>query len=203
MKALAAKSPALTRNDRRIFSELEGTIARHKESFFKVGFALQEIRDGRLYRETYSSFDEYLKNRWGFARDYASKLIMAAVAGEKLSTVVDSSNGKIEVTPLRETQVRVIKNLPEADRLTVWRKGVELSGGTQPTERTLRELAREISPSTNPQSDQISADRRALTKALWFLRSIGKPSKNITAALDILSREIESGGGKLSQSDIK
>ena len=202
MKSPAIKAAALTRNDRRILSELEGTIARHKESFFKVGFALQEIRDSRLYRDNYSTFDAYLKNRWGLARSYASRLIMAAEAGEKLLTIVNSPTGKIEIAPLRETQVRAIKNLPEADRLTVWRKGVELSGGTQPTERTLRELAREICPSTTPQLDQISADRRALTKAQWFLRSISKPSKNITAALDLLSRDVESGGEKLSHSDI-
>jgi hypothetical protein len=52
---------------------------------------LLEIRDGRLYRETHGTFDDYCREGWGFSRHRASQLITAAeVVGElaEMVTVV-------------------------------------------------------------------------------------------------------------------
>lgn len=46
-----------------------------------AGEALTDIRDKRLYRATHSSFEDYCRERWGFGRDAAERMI--AVAAER------------------------------------------------------------------------------------------------------------------------
>ena len=49
-------------------AELETVIESGIRTFVDVGRALLEIRDSRLYRESYPTFDEYCRERWGFGR---------------------------------------------------------------------------------------------------------------------------------------
>jgi hypothetical protein len=76
VKALAATSLRL--------GELEVVIERGKSAFVKVGLALLEIRDARLYRETHGTFEEYCRERWGWTRVHANRQIQAAVFVESL-----------------------------------------------------------------------------------------------------------------------
>jgi hypothetical protein len=59
-------------------TELEAVIERGIATFVDVGLALAEIRDGRLYRQTHSTFDDYCRERWGFSRSRGYRLIRAA-----------------------------------------------------------------------------------------------------------------------------
>jgi hypothetical protein len=69
--------------------ELEATIEAGVRTFVDVGLALLEIRDTRLYRASYPTFDAYCRERWAFSRVRAHQLIEGAeVAG--LLTVVNS-----------------------------------------------------------------------------------------------------------------
>jgi hypothetical protein len=58
--------------------ELEKTIARGKKTFVEVGLALAEIRDLRLYKREYNGFEEYCREKWGWGKAYAYRLIDAA-----------------------------------------------------------------------------------------------------------------------------
>lgn len=61
----------------------EATIERGKSAFVEVGRALMAIRDQRLYRESFKTFEDYCRARWGWSRQNASNYIGAAqVAGE-------------------------------------------------------------------------------------------------------------------------
>ena len=73
----------LLRDDQRL-AELEKTIARGKKTFVEVGLALAEIRDLRLYRRDYSGFEEYCREKWGWAKAYANHVIRAADVVKKL-----------------------------------------------------------------------------------------------------------------------
>lgn len=60
-------------------AELEQVIEQGKDAFIRVGVALLDIRDRRLYREAgYSRFEDYCRERWGFGRTQAYELIDAA-----------------------------------------------------------------------------------------------------------------------------
>ena len=65
----------LTINEKAELDTLEGIISREMGSFIAVGKALLTIRDRRLYREEFNTFNEYCKEKWGMSKDYAHRLI--------------------------------------------------------------------------------------------------------------------------------
>ena len=69
---------ALSIAESKRLAELEKVIARGKQTFVDVGFALAEIRDLRLYKREYSSFQEYCREKWGWTKQHAYRLIEAA-----------------------------------------------------------------------------------------------------------------------------
>lgn len=44
----------------------QAIIERGIQTYLEVGAALREIRDSRLYKKNYSSFEEYCRTRWGW-----------------------------------------------------------------------------------------------------------------------------------------
>jgi hypothetical protein len=66
--------------------ELETLIESEQRSFYKIGKALKQIRDERLYRDLlFESFEAYLKSRWDMSRSQAYRLIEAARIIDNLS----------------------------------------------------------------------------------------------------------------------
>lgn len=64
--------------------QLEKTIQRGKAAFVEVGNALAEIRDSKLYRIEYSTFEDYCREKWGWKRQRAYELIAAAEVVDSL-----------------------------------------------------------------------------------------------------------------------
>ena len=69
--------------------ECETVIERGLNTFVDVGNALAAIRDGKLYRETHGTFEDYCRDKWGFSRPRAYQFIEAAETVGILSTIVD------------------------------------------------------------------------------------------------------------------
>jgi hypothetical protein len=63
--------PALSQDERQALAQAEQTIAAGLETFYAVGVAFLEIRDRRLYRETFPTFEAYCQERWGMGRSHA------------------------------------------------------------------------------------------------------------------------------------
>ncbi|MEU4823116.1 hypothetical protein AB0H37_14695 [Actinomadura sp. NPDC023710] len=90
-----------------------------------VGNALLRIRDGRLYRADFGTFEEYCRERWGFSDSRARQLIGAA---QTVTTVTVAGLP----APANEGQARALTAVPEPERAEVWRETVERTNG-QPT----------------------------------------------------------------------
>lgn len=69
--------------------ELEDVVERGLSTFVEVGEALLEIRDSRLYRLAYGTWEDYLSERWQMSRQRGYQLIDAAAVTRALSTTVD------------------------------------------------------------------------------------------------------------------
>jgi hypothetical protein len=66
---------------------IERAVTEAMDAFVRVGRALKEIRDDRLYKELdYTSFEEYCRERWNFGRNFANKAIRASVAADLVGT---------------------------------------------------------------------------------------------------------------------
>lgn len=76
--AVATAENKLTSTEKGELARHEKTIAEGLRTFKAVGLALVAIRDGRLYRDTHSTFEAYLASRWGISRGRAYQLVDAA-----------------------------------------------------------------------------------------------------------------------------
>jgi hypothetical protein len=85
----AAAAPAtLSETEQARLAELEQTVKAGLKSFVEVGTALLEIRDQRLYRGAYGSFEAYCQQELHFSRQRGYQLMQAAA----VATVVDIGN---------------------------------------------------------------------------------------------------------------
>ena len=109
----------LTSNESVRFTELEGTIERGIKTFVDVGNALAEIRDSRLYREQYGTFETYCRERWGMAYGYARYLIDAASVTDNLH------HGEGCLLPANERQARPLAQLEPEQQREAWQRAVE------------------------------------------------------------------------------
>ncbi len=80
----------LSASEREALDAHEAVIERGLQTFVAVGGALLAIRDGRLYRAQYPTWEAYCQARWGIKRSYANKLIAAAELADGLGTIVPS-----------------------------------------------------------------------------------------------------------------
>jgi hypothetical protein len=99
-------------------AELETVVEAGLETFVEVGLALQEIRDARLYREDYGTFETYCKERWGFSRSYGYRLIRAAelAAVSPMGDIRSERQARaiLAPTPEREIAPEALEHLERA-----------------------------------------------------------------------------------------
>jgi hypothetical protein len=89
--------------ERQRLDQLEAVIERGVKTFIEVGTALKEIRDSRLYKQQYGTFEEYCKQRWGFTPQHGGRLIAAA------RTVQEIEPNGFHSAPENERQARALK----------------------------------------------------------------------------------------------
>lgn len=124
-----AKSTAsqidLPADDIAALAQAEGRIdAVTRSAYLDVGLMLKAIRDRKLYkvrrpeavagRYSFTTFEEYVEQRWDMVRSRAAQMIDAADACLKMSTIVD-------ILPRMESHVRELLRIDgDGDRAAVW-----------------------------------------------------------------------------------
>jgi phage N-6-adenine-methyltransferase len=109
---------ALSFTESEALAAYERTIAEGLETFVVVGQALLAIRDQRLYRMQYLTFEEYCRERWELSRPYAYQLMDAATVVHHVSAVAD-------ILPANEAQARPLAALRPDEQGQVWRRALE------------------------------------------------------------------------------
>lgn len=141
----------------------EEVIAAGLDVFVEVSRALVTIRDERLYRGEYDTFELYCKVRWNWGRNYVNKLIIA-------TEVVDALEALGTNVPKNEAQARELAPLKdEPERMAeVWKATVERKGGN-PTAKDLREavadIVREEAEKAGVRAEDKAANRALASKA--------------------------------------
>lgn len=95
------------------FLILEIAIEQGLQTFVEVGNALLEIRDSRLYRAHFGTFEDYCRGRWGIERRHAYRLIDAA-------RVVNNVSHGTQILPTGERQARPLSHLTPQLQREVW-----------------------------------------------------------------------------------
>ncbi len=93
--------------------QLEVLIAGNQESFYKIGQALKEIRDSRLYKlALFDTFEAYTRARWDMGKAYAYRLIKSYEVIYNLSPIGDE-------LPANESQVRPLTQLDALEQRSI------------------------------------------------------------------------------------
>ncbi len=127
--------PPLTEDEERDLLRLERKVER---AFFEAGLSLREIRDRRLYRSTYATFEQYCKERFNFTRQAANYLIAGSSVFETLTTI------GCQILPTSERQVRPITSLDEYEQVEAWSAAVAEAGERVPSSRIVKEVVQRI-----------------------------------------------------------
>ena len=123
--------------------ELETVIAEGMRTFVDVGAALAEVRDNKLYSTEagYKTFEAYCKDRWGWGRSYAHRLIDAAATAENVANC--------QQMPVSEGQVRPLTKLPPEKQPEAWDTAIEkaveeLGPGAKPTHKHVQRAVDQV-----------------------------------------------------------
>lgn len=154
------KPTTLSLADQDTLRACESAIEQGLDSAAQVAAALARIRDGKLYRGGYGTWDEYLEKRWDRTRQWAA-LILKGVETRKAitdggqtpgksSSAVDSFQPEVKTRPIPERHTRPLNELPEEKRAEAWERVVETapkdpkSGKRKITGEHVAEVVKEI-----------------------------------------------------------
>nr|WP_319491667.1 DNA methylase [uncultured Desulfobacter sp.] len=142
-------------------AKLETLIARNQECFSKIGKALKEIRDNRLYKQAlFESFETYTRARWDMGKSHAYRLIKFYEVIYNLSPIGDT-------LPANESQARPLTQLDSIEQRQLWKEIIE--SGMELTARNIKKFidSRKTASVTKPDlTDQISNEYMAVVKAM-------------------------------------
>jgi len=95
-----SESANLIEVERRDLAACEAAIDGLRLAFWAAGKALHVIRDGRLYRAEFATFDDYCDRRWQMTRRQADRLIRAWPLAEILSPIGGRALNELQVREL-------------------------------------------------------------------------------------------------------
>ena len=141
---------------------LERVVRQGLEIFYRVGEALAEIRDRKLYKDLgYSNFRDYLMERWNMKKSHAYRLIDSGevvknLSPEKISLQKSVPHGGQNesiayqsdtepseiVIPQSERVAREIGKVPKERQPEAWQKTIERFGNN-PTAKEVKEVVAE------------------------------------------------------------
>ena len=137
---------------------LEAIVAKGLQTLFEVSEALTEIRDRKLYRRDYKTFDAYLKIKWKISRSWACRQIQAAETAKMLPMGNE---------PVTERQLRPLAKLPLGQRAAAWKEAAASSPTGTPTAKQVEAV---VSKRTLKQPEEAKTPLQQITdliKRLW------------------------------------
>jgi DNA adenine methylase len=131
-KVQAARS--ISKSERTERERLEAKIERALRFHLEAAAALREIRDRRLYRDEFDTFESYCLARWHIARSHANRLCDWAEVAKNLSPLGTN-------VPVRESHARPLARLTANQQQVVWK----LIGGAPKDTNEIEAVCRTIS----------------------------------------------------------
>ena len=107
MSAAVSTNSTLAAAETARLVELEGVVSRGLQTFIEVGKALREIRDSKLYRQHFETFEDYCRDRWGFSERRGRQLIDAAQIGTVVP--VENEAQARELAPLADDEAAIVE----------------------------------------------------------------------------------------------
>lgn len=149
----------LTLKEKSQLIKSERVIGKNINGAVEAWIELERVRDLRLYREKFTSFDEYCQKRWGMQRRYADMLISSARVAKSLTL-------KVRTIVLKPGQLREVAKVPEARREEVIIEASK-SGAVTAKSITAASKAIEKRDDTAPVLDKIGRKVPDKARPMW------------------------------------
>jgi hypothetical protein len=147
--------------------ECEVVIEEGLSNFVEVGNALMKIRDGRLYKGAYKTFEAYCKERWGMSRAFAHRTIEASGVCANLLPI-----GNV---PQSESVARPLASLPPETQKEVWKEAVETAPEGKVTAKHVEAVASKklhsVEPALEAKAEARAREADEDSEKLWSLKS--------------------------------
>ena len=131
----------LTQTEQAEFEQYEAIIDMGLNTFFKVGEALAIIKEKRLYRQSYSNFEDYCRDRWDFGRHRAGQLIKGNQVYNNLLNFL--TNDDIPL-PTKPAQVEPLASLSPEQQASVWVDAINQSSDKSPTGKQVKQAVSKV-----------------------------------------------------------
>lgn len=114
--------------------QLESVIERGLQGFYEAGKALKTIRDGKLYRQSHDTFEDYCRERWNLGKSHAYELMGASQVVQNLSATADK-------LPETERQARPLSALSPEQQPAAWQAAQTIGGSSPTSDQVKRSVA--------------------------------------------------------------
>jgi hypothetical protein len=179
--------PRLSDDQRRDYEclkiEIIQDIQAGLNAFQRAGKKLIRIRDERLYREEYDTFEDFCKATLGKSKTYVNNVIQGY---ELIQALIAQGE---TVLPDSERLARQLAKYPKGDRKLIWKRAVQIAGRKKPSYKLLRQAATEIVPTKEVEKiwmgqllENLRSAKRSLTMSI-DLRDASRESMEIIAIL--------------------
>lgn len=225
-----ANDEPLSPEERTRFAELCGIVDRGLTTWIEVGKALHELIRGpdgihsrRLYRETHHNWEAFVRDRWGFGKNYAWRLVTEAYRGERVQKfLAEPTNNALtkprnglpignlilegpeepelqvsKVPQLMEAHVRAMGDIPREKEAAVIEQAVAMGG--QLTAAKIKQAVAMVCGATKRNGQAVS-DR--LKACLHKLAALRRELDDIAASDGGEAIRATAGGGELAASAV-
>lgn len=180
---------ALSKTGARQLAECEATIASGLGAFQAVGDALTRIREGRLYRQNFATFEDYCASKWGFSARRANQLMSAAEIGTMVPVLNERQARAF--APLKGDPFAIL----QAWKLALDRDDTTAAGiGIVVMEMTATPATAEDAPLANEDGEPIAEDEATPSSSASSEGGSAGPSVGTTPALPPPAPSDEDGG---------
>lgn len=100
--------------------EHEQTIQEGLHTFVQVGAALSAIRDAKLYRAEFGTFELYCRERWGWSQQHVTRICRSA----EVASNITKSETMVSL-PTSERVARPLTKLPPAEQPAAWQEAID------------------------------------------------------------------------------
>jgi phage N-6-adenine-methyltransferase len=130
--------------------QCEEVIQRGIGPFVEVGTALLKIRDGRLYRAEFGTFEDYCRERWGFGGEHARRLMRSAEVVQNLRESPPMGG----LLPANEKQARPLNALEPDQQREAWQRAVDTAPDGRITAGHVQRVVDEMTRPDEPETDE-------------------------------------------------
>lgn len=133
-------SKKLTATEKQLLQDCEADI---ESGFRQQAIRIRTIRDQRLYREEFDTFEDYCRSRWSMSKSNANRLIESSKVLDRIQNTPAKANdtnwcqtNPTVPLPTHESQTRELAKAPEEEQAEVWQEVVDTTA--KPTAKAIK-----------------------------------------------------------------